>query len=1464
MSINIINDISPYLPDIFLKNNIFSSSDETDYNTVVLANTTIFIFNIYPSDIGSTLQYDDPNYLLYGVYPENTEDLYFFPSLCFFIPMIDNINYIVLEDILITSGNEDDVSDILLNLIKSIGYDPNLINFNYFRYRKLKCFDRTCSPSIVLYFYFYLKDPETTINYNYFNSTVYYDQNYWNILIYPYTYSSGLDFVENKNRNTNITYISSNYLSQSTNNLNPLSFNNTDLIKYIEKIDYKYMENTTNLFNKNNKMNLVKNYSINIKNFNEFFNSINKSTIFINNNEINKLYFENLDYENKHLNTYTLTKLNNNYINNNISYSNNDKKYSFTMNNKLSNIKNNNNKYSCYDFDIINIPSIYQITKNYNINSYVDITKENLNLNNELLFVTNTNLYKLLLSIDPYIINITYILKKYVYATVSDLSQNNNKLVFGSDTNKVNLFFSNKLINTDTYYINKYKITYFTTLSNGVKVSYLLLLSIVFYNGNNINITDLDITANTSQLGFITYTNQDCSVTLSPTIFFNNFINNNIINKKALQFALYDVKKYYYNIDYSSISNMVNTFNYYYSNHFYFFISNFSPNIVTYTDDEYKAPNNKLNIVLSKVNNLVTNIVNINRNISNFKFNIRDSKTLLMMSIVLDSNINPGYIYNYSYFPNILPEKSLPNTINTYKMNNYRELDKNNNTIYSTNLVEIPAGNYKVLQYNNLFNNYNLKESNAINDHIVKSINTYDNFFSNNFCLMIKLPDNINVDDEFYNDNYNNDYYSDNYSSNIGYYKTSIYMVAVAAPILNGIYVSTENIVYGLELFGTYNDITDTDTGNKYKIKMNVLINNYMNFNQLNFYAEIYDTYNEQNNLILDIDKLYQNLYPTTYLKDVVYYDFLRFQSNYDYNIITTQYNNFDITISNKLYWNKYYLYQLQINKNRAIFIFNTIKNLLSLYKSLTYLKQIKNNYMLGKNDNTYLIDLVRYNISLCLFINYNNYELNITYSTNNYIIQNLFNDLSTININTSLETINTYIKNIEYIINYFKLKINYVKTEFNKTFETINTFDYLKYGINFNDIINISTELNILISKITTNFDIFVLIYDEINNFTFNNNIINLKNNNIIINSIINYILIILLNSNKIEELYNLLNIIYYNQKFDIINYYSYETIIKNNYIYNTTYYNKNMNIQNFNYFDFLSDLKTTINYYANPSNINKGDFVYTGQDIFIYNDPDYNDVATIYKKCINDGVIKFIDNVILFFQLINEQIIGIYKFIHNINIGSLPKIDIYDNENISNLYYLLTEFKNNVDNMYNIIISNNINIFEDFVPAVDFLNSYYYSINEYLLYIQLYNDINNINTSSTVIFQDVLNILTIDEVYAEIKMFIEIIQNLYRFSNLQTINIYLKKLDINIEITDVTLHDVTVFDDFNIVQIDSYPIFNFNKQLLLIIQQMNTLTSSVFNYYYNTPDIDFYKQYINYNYITSPLLYVDIQNTI
>jgi hypothetical protein len=355
---------------------------------------------------------------------------------------------------------------------------------------------------------------------------------------------------------------------------------------------------------------------------------------------------------------------------------------------------------------------------------------------------------------------------------------------------------------------------------------------------------------------------------------------------------------------------------------------------------------------------------------------------------------------------------------------------------------------------------------------------------------------------------------------------------------------------------------------------------------------------------------------------------------------------------------------------------------------------------------------------------------------------------------------------------------------------------------------------------------------------------------------------LIILLNVNKIDELYNLLNIIYYNKKFDIINYENYEKFIKNNYIYNTTYYNNVMGLETFNYFSFLSDLKTTIEYYSNPANVKVEDFTYIDQNKNIYIDPEKNKIYIIYKKCINDGVINFIDNVSLYFQLINEQIIGIYKFIKNIDLGSLPKIDINIPDNISNLYFLLTQFKNNVSSMFDVITTNNINIFEDFIPAVDFFNSYYNDINEFLLSVQIANDINNISIPSTIIQEDILNILNINEIYDQIKIFINNINKLYVLSDLDLINYYLKLVNTTIEITDVTLHDVVVYDDFNVVQNENFPIFNFNSQLLITLQKNNNITASLYDYYYNTPNIDFYKNYINYNYITSSLLYVNIQN--
>ena len=59
-------DLSPYLPDTYLKEKIYQSMDKVDYTTYIGLNSTIFVFNINcPSN--EYQYYNDPGYLLYGI-----------------------------------------------------------------------------------------------------------------------------------------------------------------------------------------------------------------------------------------------------------------------------------------------------------------------------------------------------------------------------------------------------------------------------------------------------------------------------------------------------------------------------------------------------------------------------------------------------------------------------------------------------------------------------------------------------------------------------------------------------------------------------------------------------------------------------------------------------------------------------------------------------------------------------------------------------------------------------------------------------------------------------------------------------------------------------------------------------------------------------------------------------------------------------------------------------------------------------------------------------------------------------------------------------------------------------------------------------------------------------------------------------------------------------------------------------
>ena len=73
-------DTRPYLPDIFMKDNIYNTFDSINKQNNISLNSTIFIFNINES-ISS--QYNDPNYLLYGT-KNPLAPAYIYPPLDFY------------------------------------------------------------------------------------------------------------------------------------------------------------------------------------------------------------------------------------------------------------------------------------------------------------------------------------------------------------------------------------------------------------------------------------------------------------------------------------------------------------------------------------------------------------------------------------------------------------------------------------------------------------------------------------------------------------------------------------------------------------------------------------------------------------------------------------------------------------------------------------------------------------------------------------------------------------------------------------------------------------------------------------------------------------------------------------------------------------------------------------------------------------------------------------------------------------------------------------------------------------------------------------------------------------------------------------------------------------------------------------------------------------------------------------
>jgi hypothetical protein len=1428
--INLRVDLSPYTPDIFLKNNIYQSYDKVDYTTYIGITNTIFIFNINTTTKEEYYYYNDPNYLLYGnkKMQGTTEYNYKLPSLYFFISLTNTVQYIITTFSTV-------ITPELAETLTNIGYNVNKIDTTSFYYAILSCIDLDLKArKNVVYFFFKVIDL-FEIDYNNYNSTTYYMNKYMNVIIYPYVLIPTHDIIS-LNRNLNI--ISSNATSVDITKtytfINPVDFDDREIIKYYEKIDYKYMERIDIYTNQNNKLEVAKNlakYNVNFEDF--YIKSLNKdNTIMISNNEISKVYFDNLDYENKNLNGYTLKKLNNDYLNNNKSYSGKEKKYSFSFDNKISYVKKlideTKFRYNNYNYSIINIPSVYQMSKNYYVNGYIDI---NSNINNNLI-LTNSYLYKIYLLINPYIINTNYIISDNINFQIQNLFENNNNLTFGKGSDKIYLFHvNNKLTNTNTYYINKYKIEMSFTINNTI-VKYIIILGICFYNGININFVYKDITYITDNIGYVMFTNIDNSVSLSPVVY---NLSDNTSMYEVNSRSIYDIKKINLLVDLNNENTLVNNskFKIIQITNYYTYLANFNNNNTLIS--------NLFNITFNKINNFIKNIININNNIFNIKDDIYNDniKIFLLNSILYDINLENNvekYITNLSYYPIISQYDYLPQNINKYKL--YSRIPENNN------LTMLPAGNYKVIKYTNYFPKYELLEVNKINDNIVLNINEITEFLDNNFSLLIKLPNNAIIDDKFFvelNDN-NNLYYleNSNYCFNIGNNDTEIYLVTNNSK--NEIYYNSENIIYGYRLFNQYNTNTLTDVlSNKYKINLSLYISSYLNFYQMIIGNLLFNDYIESNSMLYSSQNSNLLLHNNKLLKDIVYYDFQRFNYDTNLDIITLQYLNYNESITNKLYDSKEEITIIQKNINKLIFILNTNKIVFLSKKCLNYLKLIKSYILTNNNNYNYLIKLINYNANECIKITLINYNLNTLYCTNNYTIQNLYNDLSNINSQTSLEDIVTLIYNIEISIKYFQVKINDTITEINNTL-IINNYSEI--------FVLIITEINIIIDIYKLNLIIFDNITKNINNL---NNIDNvdllISNLNltkpvvlILIEQIIIYLNIISLNTHKLDELINTVRFVNTDKTIDGIfpnglN----NNVIKNTFIYNTNYYNNTLNINNFDIVIFLTDLNTTIIYMSDPINSSAETSIY-------------------YDKAINQNISEIINTTISLFNSINNQIIGIYKYEHDINIGIIPKINIYEDKNIANFYYLLDVFESNYKNMSVIINSNLIDIFKEFNPLIIFFDAYINSIKEYLFYVQLILEFQNIkNNNNIYISIDILSLLIINDFNLIIKSILDIINKLSNGLDQELINDYLNNdIKINTDYSNkinklyIQGDNIIIIQDFNILYYEfNNNSYNFNPAIINIINQYNNYKYTVFNYYYDTSNIEFYKELINYNYL-------------
>lgn len=1451
-------DLRPYLPDLNIKTNIYNTLDSVNNNLNINVNLTIFIFNIN-RPINSI--YNDPNYLLFGIKNPQYLNDYEFPSLNFF-----SSNENLSNDY--SNYRVEYISNKLTNesrqLLNSIGYDLSNIDDKNLTFQILVLKENITSiEHTILYFYFNFKIyklGQDIINYNNYENITYYNNKNNNVLIYPF-----LNNEFNKYKQSLIKkYIYERVeVFNSSKSIKNINFDNREIIKYYEKIDYKYFENKEFTMDEKTNIETLKNYTFNIKNYVQYINNDsnkNDQVINISLNEISKMFFYSTDYNSNNEKTYTLVKLNNLHLNNNNIFSNQNNRYSYTMDKKIANINRgdqNSKNYSMYYYNTnIFESSLYQQILNYHLNFYYNISDANsINQMSKL----NKLLYKIFLLINPKIIDLNYLINN-VSTKIQELFEDSNNLQFSNDVEKLELYILGNIKQTKIYYINKYKIEieFIDNLSKKTFV-YIIILNISFYNNSFFYIENLDETSNTP-LAYVNYTVIEESISLLPSIYIIQ--NENYLNKSDGKIFFYNTmnsftndsttKNYYWNINYSGkdalkqSSDFISVFN------FYDIIPNMIANLKTINGKYY---NNVINILKTKINNYINNFINVENNYSSYTHYINNIKKYINFTTLYDKTIitdhtNVKYIEYYEYFPKISNEflNISKNYIGKYSQILIYPYNKENISSFEI----LPSGKYIKFNY---INYSSLHYPSVEIEEFVKSIKTINSISNYYFSLFIKLPYNINQDDEFYC-LYNEYLINSTYSMGIGGCCTSFYLVLTDQNSNPYNFYSNEEfngIIFGIKLYN-YNNFISKNL--KLQLIPNLYMTQYMNLNEFIIMMENFSDYSDSNNVLWDINKTFLKTHNFDSLKEIILFDYKRFNSQENIEKIKINYDKFNYKILQIIADNKIQLNYLRYDIKILIYLSNLFKIIKLIQKIYSYFEIIKVNIMLGKfNNNNYLIGIIRYNcleISNLFQINYNFLITSGNFETKIY--ENI-SKMCEITDNITLEKIDSFQTYCIYILNYSINKIPSLTELINfNVSETNNLYHNLYYKI-FKQII--IENINFLIGEeIIYDIDNFISnvsieVFNGFNKFNSFEKQLLLKQINAFLKSLI-------FNTTKIYELYNLAKLMGFEEI---------DGIIKNTYIYNTNCYTSNTNIPKFKIIDFLHNTIELINKLSNPL---------------------LNPEFELYQKSINQGIITFANNTIDYFKLIIEKIIQIYDKI----------IDIYDRTQISNFYNLLKLFEDNYKGFFNILFQNKIDKFYEYAILIELFNNLFYSCEEFLLYVCLrntfINEITLFESENIFIDEDLYKIIKNNIFYDFTIKTIENIDNLVISKDPKLTIIYLEKIKSKFEMkvkTYVNQQTINIIDEMIIelnnslipndyISYGSYYIipyqdllllkgsfdwasFNFKKEIANLIQNVNSLNISIYESYFLNPEItSFYSNALNYSYLSTPYKYININN--